>query len=146
MTAWFRTTLPVEGRVVGMVRATSTNGSPSPASGTVRISRAGTAAVQVDFSELHVSSEPDADLRVQLSASDVVIGADGVGSIVRNGTASGIVGGDPIEVGLLARDASTTTLTFTTPQILPSSVHSLLVLDYRHATVLAGAELVPVDG
>ncbi|WP_156364109.1 hypothetical protein [Curtobacterium sp. Leaf261] len=143
--AWYRTALPVEGSIIGMVRASGANGSPSPASGTVRITRDGDRAVRITVTGLTVTTQPDSDLRVQLAASDIVTGADGVGSVVRSGSASGVAGGDPIEVGLLPNDASTVVLTFRTPQILPASVHSLVILDYTHATVIAGAELAPTD-
>lgn len=73
-------------------------------------------------------------MRVQLTGGDVVgTGAD----------AEWIPDGDPVEVGVIPHGASSVVIDLRTPQILPPSVHSLVVLDWNTTTILGGAELLP---
>lgn len=131
---WFRSALPVDGAIVGLETA---------ATGSVSVTRDGT-SIRIAFHDLQITGAADADLRVQMSGGDIVSGPDGVSSFPA-GRAGGLLGSDPIEVGVLPNGQPDAVVVFGSPGILPD-VHTVLVVDYTSNTVLAGAELIPADG
>lgn len=123
---WWRDALPVDGELVSLAARTS---------GHVRVERHGSTSIRITFSGFRVDSDAAFDLRVQLAGGDVAHRGDGPAEYVPSG--------DPVEVGTLPSGATAATIDVRTPQILPRTVHSLIVLDYTTDTRLAAAELIP---
>ncbi|WIB61391.1 hypothetical protein DEJ13_06050 [Curtobacterium sp. MCLR17_007] len=121
---WYRTGLPVDGEIIPIGAETV---------GHVSVARIAERSVRVTITGFSTDRR-SADMRVQLTGGDVVgTGAD----------AEWIPDGDPVEVGVIPHGASSVVIDLRTPQILPPSVHSLVVLDWNTTTILGGAELLP---
>ncbi|MGU3411862.1 hypothetical protein ACLBWP_17320 [Microbacterium sp. M1A1_1b] len=121
---WYRTSLPVDGDLVSIGAHTV---------GHVTVTRTGEQAIRVTITGFDTDLA-EADMRVQLTGGDVVPAGR---------RAEWIPLGDPVEVGVIAHDATGAVIDVRLPQILPPAVHSLLVLDWNTATIMGGAELLP---
>lgn len=124
---WYRTGLPVEGEIVPIGAETT---------GRVEVVRSGERSVRVTITDF-ATDLTTADIRVQLTAGDVVTGRRG---------ARWVPDGDPVEVGVVPHGATSVVIDVRLPQILPDPVHSLVVLDWNTTTIMGGAELLPGYG
>jgi hypothetical protein len=124
---WYRTGLPVEGEIVPIGARTT---------GRVEVVRSGERSVRVTITDF-ATDLTTADIRVQLTAGDVVVDRHG---------ASWVPDGDPVEVGVIPHGTSSAVIEVRVPQILPDPVHSLVVLDWNTTTIMGGAELLPGYG
>jgi hypothetical protein len=124
---WYRTGLPVEGQIVPIGARTT---------GRVEVVRSGERSVRVTITDF-ATDLTTADIRVQLTAGDVIDGRRG---------ARWVPNGNPVEVGVVPHGATSAVIEVSIPQILPDPVHSLVVLDWNTTTIMGGAELVPGYG